>query len=357
MIPRELVLFRQPLGLIKPGQNILLRVSDTYSLMKYERHDVEVEDHSSYRYNRHTIINTTAGDFFSANTEEKRQKLAERHRREWKRHKGNIYGTHRLDFSFDEEFGLFLPASADRDMFLTLARETRAGEIVPREDEVEVVIGDDLIAARLRDIVRPQYFKDVVAPLLEGRCTKFEVPKWSWRRFLGRVNKFTLLNRFERKTRDLDHGAFVYVGCREEVYLLGLARGDNGRPYMQGTYSTSTKPLFYFSNNYLEFISRYDARKPKFKGNGACNVAVYRTYDIPGFNGQPFIFPQMGRHQDCKNTIFTGEPQVITGNVDEALEHFASTDFAEFADVVKKYAEQIDVVHSSSKEPNGRFYY
>jgi hypothetical protein len=241
-------------------------------------------------------------------------------------------------------------------MFLTLARETSEGEIVPREDEVEIVVGDDLIAAKLRDIVRPHYFEDVVLPLLKGKYTKFKVPRWS-KRWFPRVNKFTLLDRFEKATRDLDHGAFVYVGCKEEVYLLGLARGNNGRPYMQGTYSTSTKPMFYFSNNYLGFISRHNAEKPKFKGNGGCNVAVYRTYDIPGFDEQPFIFPQMGRHQNCKNTIFTGEPQMITGNIDEALAHFATTDFSEFSDIVKKYAEQIDTVHSSSKELNGRFYY
>jgi len=353
-VPQELVPFTQQLASIEQGQNMLLKVGATYSLMKYEKHDVSVENHNTHRYNRHTSIVTS--NWLLADTEEKRRELAEKQRREWKRHKGNIYGTHRLDFAFDEEFEIFLPSSADCDMFLTLARETAKGEVVPREDAIDIVVGDDLIVAKLRDIVRPQYFEEVVVPLLGGKCTKFEVPKWG-KRWLRRVNKFTLLDRFEKATRNLNHGAFVYVGCKEEVYLLGLARGDDGRPYMQGTYSTSTKPMFYFSNNYLEFISRHDAEKPKFKGNGGCNVAVYRTCDIPGFDEQPFIFPQMGRHQNCKNTIFTGEPQMITGDVNEALTHLATTDFAEFADIVERYAKQIGVVNPSSEEPNGRFYY
>ncbi len=351
---RELAPYTQQLASVEQGQNILLKVGATYSLMKYEEYDVSVEQHSVHRLNRHTSIVTS--NWLLANTNEKREELTARERREWKRHKLNVYGTHRLDFSLDEEFGIFLPSSADCDMFLTFARETIDGEIVPREDEIEIIVGDDLIAARLRNIVRPQYFEDVVAPLLEGKCTRFNVPKWS-KRWFCRVNKFTLLDRFEKATRSLNHGAFVYVGCKEEVYLLGLARGDDGLLYMQGTYSTSTKPMFYFSNNYLGFISKYDAEKPIFRGKGMCNAATHRTYDIPGFGGQLFIFPQMGRHQNCKNVVFTGEPEVITGNIDRALAHFVTTDFAEFRDVLERYAEQINVVHPSSEEPNGRFYY
>jgi len=353
---QALVPFNQQLSPIKEGQNILLCVGGVYSLMKYEYHKTETEGYHRHRYNRHGFINTALGDLLLPKTSEERRKADERRRREWKRHKGNIYGTHRLDFSLDEEFNLFLPSSTSRDIFLTLARETSSGEIVPRDDVVEIISGDNLITDKLQEITRPAYFEKVVLPLLEGRCTEFQAPRWS-KRLFRKVNKWTLLERFERETRDLEHGAFVYVGCKEEVYLLGIARHSNGEPYMQGTYSTSTKPIFYFSNNYLEFISRRDVKKPMFKGNGSCNVAVYRTYDIPGFEGGPFIFPQMGRKQDCKNTLFTGEPELITGNVDEALGHFASTDFAEFADVVRRYAEQIDVLHPSTGKPNGRFYY
>ncbi len=354
----EIALLKQKIGSISEGQNVLLKVGNTYSLMKYEGYETEIESHSSHRRSRYCIINTTIGDFYFADTKEKRHKLAERHRNEWRRHKGNVYGTHCLDFVFDEEFEIYLPCSNDRDLFLTLARETSDGEIVPREDTIDIVMDDDLIKEKLQSIIRPQYFKSVVVPFLESKCTTFEIPRRRKRWFFRRANKFTLLNRFEKDTQNLDHGAFVYVGCKEEIYLLGLTRCNNGGPYIQGTYLTSTKPIFYFSNNYLHGISKYDAEKPKFDGDGLCNVVVCRTYDIPSFDGQPFIFPQIGRKQNHKNTIFTGEPQVITGNVDEALTHFATTDFAEFADIVEKYAEQIDSIHPLSKKlDNERFYY
>lgn len=345
----EIALLKQKIGSISGGQNVLLKVGNTYSLMKYEGYEMETESHSSYRQSRHCIINTTIGDFYFADTKEKRQKLAERRQYEWKRHKCNIYGT-RLDFIFDEEFEIYLPCSADRDLFLTLARETYYGEIIPCDDKIEIIVDNKHIVTKLHSITRLRYFENVVLPLLAGKCTTFNVPKRN-RQLFRRVNLFTLLKRFKKATQNLDQGAFVYVGCKEEVYLLGLTRGNNGKPYM------STKPIFYFSNNYLHGISKYDAEKPKSDRNGACNVAIYRTYDIPSFNGHPFIFPQIGRKQNHKNTIFTGEPQIITGNVDKALAHFATTDFVEFADVVEKYAEQIDSIHSSSEELNGQFYY
>ena len=159
-----------------------------------------------------------------------------------------------------------------------------------------------------------------------------------------------------KATKDLEHGDFVYVGSKEEVFLLGVAKENDGSLYMQGTYTTSAKPMFYFSNNYLGHMSRTDMQRPMFKGDGPCNVAEYRTSDAPGFNGTPFIFTSMGRDQDCKNHIFTGEPDIITGNLEEALGHFRTTDFKEFEDVVKAYAHKIKEP-TPNAVPNGKFFY
>ena len=96
-------LYRHVLAHVEKGQNILIRSDGVYSLMKYEGHSFEVEGHSRHRINRHMSINTGIGDFLCANTKEKRRELNERKRREWKQHKGNIYGACRLDFCFDED--------------------------------------------------------------------------------------------------------------------------------------------------------------------------------------------------------------------------------------------------------------
>lgn len=348
----------EKLHTIKPRENILLKVGQTYSLIKYESFDTEVENHNIHRYGRNMSIRTS--NYLIAKMEDDEEKLLEikaKQKAEHKRHKCNVYGTHCIDFQFDKEFELFLPSSFRNDKFLTIAYETSDGEIYTKEgSEVEVIVGDNLIKEILTEVVRPQYFEKVIIPFLKGRCTEFNVPEWKERLF-RKTTKSWILNKFEKATKNLDHGSFVYVGSKEEVYLLSLARDESGNLYMQGTYTTSTKPLFYFSNNYLGFISKHDAEKPKFNGNGMCNVAVYRTFDIPGFHGEPFVFPQMGRSQDCKNAIFTGEPEIITGDITKALEHFAETDFAEFADIVKIYMSQIDYLHPSSERPNGKFYY
>jgi len=261
-----------------------------------------------------------------------------------------IYGTHRLDFKRDPEFGIFLPSSFDRDIFLETVYLLADGSRVTIPDLPDVVTNTAAIEKVFKNIIRPRYFAEVVSPFIEAKPTEFRIPCWkkNWLsegiHFL-RVNMSTLHKKYEKATQGLQQGSFVYVGCKEEVYLLGVTREDNSKLYMQGTYTTSTKPIFYFSNNYLDFISRYDAEKPKFKGGGSCNAAVYRTYDIPGFDGKPFIFPQMGRAQNCKNAIFTGEPEIITGDVKEALEHFETTDFVEYIDIVEKYADTVEFIH------------
>ncbi len=103
-------------------------------------------------------------------------------------------------------------------------------------------------------------------------------------------------------------------------------------------------------------MSRRDMERPMFKGKGPCNVAVYRTSDAPDFKGAPFIFTAMGRNQHCKNTIFTVEPDIITGNLEEAVSHMRTTDFSEFEDIVKEYAAKIRTP-TPDAAPNGRFFY
>ena len=353
-VPEEFVPYNEQLASVNPGDNVLYKVDNVYSLLKYERHDTSIENHDVHRYSRHASFVTS--DWLLADTNEKRQRLTEQQQKERRRYKSNIYGTHGLEFKQDQEFDLYLPSSEKSDLFLTVARENNEGEATQTEHIIEVTTNPDEIVSELQRITRPLYFETVITPFLRGRSTSLKIPSWN-SRWYHRVNRRTLLSRFEKKTRHLKHGDFVYVGCKEEVYLLGLARDENDMPYMQGTYTTSIKPMFYFSHNYLNFISRHDAEKPKFSGEGACNVAKYRTYDVPEFGDQPFVFPQMGRRQNCKNTIFNSEPQLITGNVDEAMDHFATTDFAEFADVVRRYAEQVHIVHLSFGAPNGKYYY
>jgi len=260
-----------------------------------------------------------------------------------------IYGTHRLDFRRDPEFEVYLPQSFDKDMFLEPVYVLEDGTTCIEAKKLPKVFTDiNVILGRLEAFIRPAYLHNVALSFIEGRPTRYKVPRWG-NHWFRRISLSDLHKRYEMSTRGIKQGHFVYVGCKEEVYLLCVARDLCGMPFMQGTYTTSTKPIFYFSNNYLDFISRHEAEKPKFRGgeNDLCNVAVYRTYDIPELGGKPFIFPQMGREQNCKNTIFTGEPQLITGNLDEALAHFQTTDFAEFSDIVEKYAATADFIHPS----------
>jgi len=320
---------------IQKGTVILIELENVKSLIRFESYHAYKRGSGWSRINRHCSVPS------------------------WNRRLPNgqrikevvtscIYGTHRLDFQWDPEFEVYLSQSFDKDMFLEPVYVLKDGTTCIEVKKLPKIFTDiNEIRGKLEAFIRPAYFHNVVLPFVEGRPTRYRVPRWS-NHWFQKMNLSDLHKRYEISTRGIKQGHFVYVGCKEEVYLLCVAR-EFGMPSMQGTYTTSTKPIFYFSNNYLEFISRHDAEKPKFKGgeNDLCNAAVYRNYDIPELGGKPFIFPQMGREQNCKNTIFTGEPQLITGKLDEALEHFQTTDFAEFSDIVEKYAATPDFIHPS----------
>lgn len=345
---------QEKLSSLEKGRNIIVIAKGVYSLMKYEGFETEIEDHCNHRHNRHTTVVTFNWLFEDKNTYNSHAK------KEWKRHKLNIFGTHCINFNYDHEFKLFLPSSKDSDLFFTIAAETMEGEIVSKTN-VKVITDDNLIFMIMNKITRPNYFVNVISPFIKGEPTALEPPKIVRKKIFRKHPYLKAYENFSKTVSGLRQGSFIYTGCKEEVYLLSVAKDDDGCPQTQGSYILSEKPLFYFSNNYLDFISRHDAEKPKFEGEGPCNVAKYRTYEIPSFGGKYFIFPQMGRKQDCKNFIFNGYPEVITGDIKEALEHFSSTDFWEYNDIVNRYAELVGSVHLSSGKPNeqpcGKYYY
>lgn len=325
--------FKRMFDGVKEGENMLLDFGGAdCSLLKFEGLEAEILPFYQFRLHRKTTISCILQEY----------KGIQYHVY------GCVYGTHRLDFTHDEELGMYLPFSWDRDMFFDLADLTGDGEVIKKEVLPMVITSADGIRLRFKEIVREKYFEDVIEPFLAGELTKFKIPRW--KRHILPFNLHHMLRRYAMIARALSHGDFVYVGCKEEVYCMAVAKDEFGDPYMQGTYTTSAKPPLYFSNNYLEFISRHEAEMPKFKGDGMCNGAKFRTYDVPGFGGKPFIFPQMGRTQNCKNAIFTGEPDIITGDVQEALAHFRTTDFAEFSDIVERYAHTTREIHPQSEK-------
>ncbi|MFT5360039.1 MAG: hypothetical protein ACI88L_000517 [Candidatus Paceibacteria bacterium] len=334
--------FTNDLSRLEVGANLLVIRDGVRYLMKYESFGTLEEKSNVFSFNRH--YNMPGRSLYPDGTLDDRLK-----------HKLHIYGTHMIKFVRDEEFDLLMPSSEISDIFLILAKESKDSEIESFTEDLRFILDDFRIEKYLSNVLPPNYVKNIIIPFMNGKATKLKIP--------GSVN-LTLRNLLSKKGRSLfaeyteksKHGDFVYVGCKEEVYLLGVAK-HNGRLYMQGTYTTSTKPILYFSNNYINFISKHDAEKPKFRGEGSVNVAEYRTYDIPSFHSKPFVFPQIGRSQNCKNVIFTGEPEIVTSNIEEAIEHFVTTDFAEYSEVVRSYHDKIGIIYPSSGETNGMFYY
>ena len=359
---------------LQKGENILVEAGNQISLLKYEGAEVGSSDPLSVRMNRHTSVYCIGNILMPSENDPYTHK--DPSKRITAKARVEILGTHRIDFNFDDEFGVYLPsADSHTDLYLTLANKFGDGRIEKVFDNVTVIADESLLVKRLQEITRPQYFEQNILPFLENRVTDLEMPKWitngnlltglvkmikgnsdSRKPNYGRFNNSVAHDWLSNVAKDLEHGDFVYVGSKEEVYLLSVAKDDDGSLYMQGTYTTSAKPMFWFSNNYLGHMSKFDMQRPMFKGNGSCNVAQYRTSNPPGFEGQPFIFTAMGRSQNCKNSIFTGEPDLITGDLSEALTHFRTTDFKEFEDVVKNYANKVNEP-TPNAIPNGRFFY
>lgn len=89
-----------------------------------------------------------------------------------------------------------MPSSSDRDLFLRLANELMDGTIEVVKKTVSILAEDDLIAKRLQEITRQEYFKKVVIPFLHGKPTKYKMPKW--KRHILPFNLFHMLRRYEK---------------------------------------------------------------------------------------------------------------------------------------------------------------
>jgi hypothetical protein len=355
-----LSLIKETVESLEKGENILVEAGNRISLLKYEGIEVGSQDPLHVRMNRHTYVYCIGNILMPMRDDPYTHK--DPSKRITAKARAEILGTHRIDFTLDDEFGIYLPsADSHTDLYLTLANKFGCGRVERVFDKITFIADGSSLVKRLQTITRPQYFEQNVVPFLENEATCFEMPRWITqgnfmaglvkmlkrgsgprRPNYGKFDMFVAHDWLSNVAKDLEHGDFVYVGSKEEVYLLSVAKDDDGSLYMQGTYTTSSKPLLWFSNNYLGHASRTDV--------------IYFGSKPVQLGGRPFIFNAMGRSQDCKNHIFTGEPDIITGDLSEALTHFRTTDFKEFEDIVKDYADKIHEP-TLNERPNGRFFY
>jgi hypothetical protein len=356
--------YKRILETLVKGENLIVDNGNELALLKFEDVKVGSFEPNEVRLDRSILIRCMIDDAQKDITEKA---------------KIEIYATHRINFTFDEEFGIYLPSSdINTDLFLNLADRYKDGSIKRRYKQLSIISDEDSVRKRMQEVTRPDYFYNNILPFLENRETNLEMPKSGNVLEVKRrknkddshsvnlvqkiANLFTdaeenikhleeaSLVGFDRSVgrdwlstvaKELDHGDFVYIGSKEEVYLLGIAKNKDGSLYGEEGYIRSTKPLLWFSNNYLgkqSHLMRELSLRLKEKED---NPSDYILLEPPSVNLRPFIFSAMGRAQDYKNSIFTGKPDLITGNLKEALDHFKRTDFREFEDIVISYATKI----------------
>jgi hypothetical protein len=372
---------------LEKGDNLLVDTGDTISLIKYENFDVSANNPLQQRVNRHVNLMCMGNVIrpYWAQSGEGKKKWDEEQadhpfthidlaKRINKQIKANFYGTHRIDFTFDREFGIYLVDSDNIDLYLNIANEYANGDVRQGVDSVKFIIDNAQIEKRLIEITRPEYFYKSIKPFLESRSTGLNIPMWNKNSIFydlvhslyGSKNKPKYLkfdmsvawNWLNDVAKNLDHGDFIYVGCKEEVYLLGITKPE-GKVINQGTYTLSTKPMLFFTNTFVEHIDPTNMKRRLWTGdpNEPYNCAEYRGEDPPSFDGTPYVFSAIGRKQRVKSTLFTGEPEIITGNLDEALAHFRTTDFSEFESTVRHYADRIREPTPDIRPNSGCFFY
>lgn len=338
------------------GKNVLIILDGNYHLLKYESVELGDMDPFTVRASRHTKLICMGNLLLNRPDDPLTHKDPKQ--RVTKELKMEILGTHRMDFKKDLEFNLHLPSAEEHtDLYIRLAKGFADNHAELNFENFEILFDESKIDLELRKIIRPKYFEENVLPFLENRPTRFTPPifnrpkslvKKGFRLFSRKTEgdkrkpffiNFNMLHArewYENATQFAKDGDFVYVGSKEEVYLFSLAKDRSGI-YYQGTYTASRRPPLYFSNNYLGYLSARSMSKPLFAGSGPCNVAEYKTSNPPEFEGKSFVFSKIGREQNCKNTVFSGEPELITTDLTEALNHFQTTDFSEFIDLIETY--------------------
>ncbi|OHB18517.1 MAG: hypothetical protein A2854_00085 [Parcubacteria group bacterium RIFCSPHIGHO2_01_FULL_56_18] len=336
---------------IQMGEVILVEYGGEYALMRYQSHCTEVEKDNVYRMHRGMYIGS-ASRLLEAHNKDAAPRV-----RDTDRYKGNIFASKCLKFEYDPEFDIYLPTAWHPDVFVRLATRYSDGRVLASPDAVNVTRGWHEIRAKMREMVRLHYFDTVIDAFMYDQPSGYRLPRWHTRTWMKGVMA-GLWASYARAAWDLKKGDFIYVGSKEEVFLFGVARESDGSMFWQGTYIASTKPPFYFTNARLD---HYGAKEEGFLSDVfdvGWRGAVGRIFDseLQERRRKQFICPQMGRHQNCKYTVFTGQPQVITGDLERALEHFATTDFFEYADIVERYAKEIRVPHPTLR-PNGYGFY
>ena len=62
----------------------------------------------------------------------------------------NLLGTHKIDFTLDNEFGIYIPSADNTDIFLKVGKQLKDGTIEKTCNNLEVYIGDEEVSKKLK---------------------------------------------------------------------------------------------------------------------------------------------------------------------------------------------------------------
>lgn len=326
---------------IEPGDNLLMEYGNTATLLKFENARVGPMDPLMIRVNRNVNV-YCAGNIFLNRPDDPYT-----HRNPAQRIKDmarvEILGSHKVSLQYDDELGIHLSRSENHsDVYLNLAKRYADGHVEKCFEAIEVTHGDRFIEDRLRSMTRPGFFETNIRPFLEGRPTGLEAPAYRTRNNIitglpRRVMKdnndtkphFDSFERsegfrwFERVCEHTEEDQPVYIGSKEEVYIVPAGNPD--RIDGLGKVPEKQTKILWFSNNY---IGGYNPREENMVRGDFCP---------PSLGKEPFVFTAIGRYQSPKNCVFNGEPEIITADMGQAMAHFKETDFSEFKDTVQTY--------------------
>lgn len=301
---------------LHPGDNLLVKTPQNVSLLKFEGFRRGPTHPNIHPINRHVSVMTMPDSFLARLVSDGRELGSNLPGRPVAKSKLclEIDGSHKLEFTPDRELCIHLvSASFSTDMHLNVATEFTNGDVELMAEKGLTIIADQrLLEEELSQITRPTYYAQNIEPFLNNQPTDLHAPSWQ------RVKLPFPRNLFSRSSRINSGGQalaelssvikssrpndFVYVGSEHQAYVMGVTVDDDGsRPYMQGTYVTSSHPPLFFSNNYLGPLSAMDVElRPLHPGNMRYNSSNYRTISPPEFRGRPFVFTAIGVPRTAK---------------------------------------------------------
>jgi hypothetical protein len=258
--------------------------------------------------------------------------------------KAEIEGYHSIEFRFDEELKTYIHSKGKEIISFNLTEllDKKNNETINKKI---IITNNEDIKDKIESIIPKKIYLKNIIPFINNNNNLYDnntdrnksILKIIKERYFTKKKKkpfYIYFNEskakkwYEKIVKDIEEGTLIYIGSEEKVSLINYNKDNNNFLNQDGFIISKRAPLLFSQDRFDNF-----------------------------YKDKQLSIDNIKRRQEKNDPIFSKEPELITSDIELAIDHFSKTKFKYMQNILEEFIDSQKNKPLIQPPDGSRYYY